>query len=164
MLSFEWQTQGRPLNSFIVGFKTLHFKKYKSYSQMNEGEGDWREGLLMCPIGRHELNPSPQAAQFRSPARWQLCPDDPALHTLHPFGYFRLSPQCSCIQTVRAVARGRSRQTLDKPSVCDSHNLFCNSHLCYKFPALSPHTARVTFLCLDTLERKWILRGQSLSI
>ena len=38
MLSFEWQTQGRPLNSFIEGFKTLHFKKYKSYSQMNEGE------------------------------------------------------------------------------------------------------------------------------
>ena len=38
MLSFEWRTQGRPLNSFIVGFKTLHFKKYKSYSQMNEGE------------------------------------------------------------------------------------------------------------------------------
>lgn len=37
MLSFEWQTQGRPLNSFIAGFKTLHFKKYKSYSQMNEG-------------------------------------------------------------------------------------------------------------------------------
>lgn len=38
MLSFEWRTQGRPLNSFIVGFKTLHFKKYKSYSQMNEVE------------------------------------------------------------------------------------------------------------------------------
>lgn len=53
MLSFEWRTQGRPLNSFIVGFKTLHFKKYKSYSQMNEAErGDWREGLLMCPVGR----------------------------------------------------------------------------------------------------------------
>lgn len=57
--------------------------------------------------------------------------------------------------TTRAVARGRSRQTLDKLSVCDSHNLFCNSHLCYKFPALSPHTARVTFLCLDTLDRVW---------
>lgn len=70
MLSFEWRTQGRPLNSFIVGFKTLHFKKYKSYSQMNEGErGDWREGLLMCPVGRHELNPSPKAAQIHSPAR-----------------------------------------------------------------------------------------------
>lgn len=82
MLSFEWQTQGRPLNSFIVGFKTLHFKKYKSYSQMNEGErGDWREGLLMCPVGRHELNLSPQAAQIHSPVRQLLCPSDPALHT-----------------------------------------------------------------------------------
>lgn len=79
MLSFEWQTQGRPLNSFIVGFKTLHFKKYKSYSQMNEGEtGDWREGLLMCPVGLHELNLSPQAAQIHSPVRWLRCPYDPA--------------------------------------------------------------------------------------
>lgn len=43
MLSFEWQTQGRPLNSFIAGFKTLHFKKYKSYSQMN-GVGGWGGG------------------------------------------------------------------------------------------------------------------------
>lgn len=86
MLSFEWRTQGRPLNSFIVGFKTLHFKKYKSYSQMNEGErGDWREGLLMCPVGRHELNPSPQAAQIHSPVRSLLCPYDPAhgTHLLH---------------------------------------------------------------------------------
>lgn len=39
MLSFEWRTQGRPLNSFIAGFKTLHFKKYKSYSQMNGERG-----------------------------------------------------------------------------------------------------------------------------
>lgn len=86
MLSFEWRTQGRPLNSFIVGFKTLHFKKYKSYSQMNEGErGDWREGLLMCPVGRHELNLSPKAAQIHSPVRWLLCPYDPAPHTQHPF-------------------------------------------------------------------------------
>lgn len=88
MLSFEWQTQGRPLNSFIVGFKTLHFKKYKSYSQMNEGErGDWREGLLMCPVGRHELNLSPQAAQIHSPVRLRLCPRDPTLHTWHPVCY-----------------------------------------------------------------------------
>lgn len=86
MLSFEWRARGRPLNSFIVGFKTLHFKKYKSYSQMNEGErGDWREGLLMCPVGRHELNPSPWAAQIHSPVRWLLRPSDPALHTRHPF-------------------------------------------------------------------------------
>lgn len=86
MLSFEWRTQGRPLNSFIVGFKTLHFKKYKSYSQMNEGErGDWREGLLMCPVGWHELNLSPQAAQIHSPVRWLLCPCDPALHTQPSF-------------------------------------------------------------------------------
>lgn len=86
MLSFEWRTQGRPLNSFIVGFKTLHFKKYKSYSQMNEAErGDWREGLLMCPVGRHELSLSPQAAQIYSPVRRLLCPSDPALHTWHPF-------------------------------------------------------------------------------
>lgn len=90
MLSFECRTQGRPLNSFIAGFKTLHFKKYKSYSQMNEGGGggDWREGLLMCPVGRHELNLSPQAAQIHSPVRWLLCPRDPALHTWHPFTSF----------------------------------------------------------------------------
>lgn len=82
MLSFEWRTQGKALNSFIVGFKTLHFKKYKSYSQMNEGErGDWREGLLMCPVGQHELNLSPKAAQIYSPVSWLLCPYDPAPHT-----------------------------------------------------------------------------------
>lgn len=56
MLSFEWQALGRPLNSFIAGFKTLHFKKYKSYSQMNEGWGVDERELLMCPVGRYELN------------------------------------------------------------------------------------------------------------
>lgn len=72
MLSFEWRTQGRPLNSFIVGFKTLHFKKYKSYSQMNEGErGDWREGLLMCPVGQHELNLLPEL--LKSTLQWDGC-------------------------------------------------------------------------------------------
>lgn len=106
MLSFEWRTQGRPLNSFIVGFKTLHFKKYKSYSQMNEAErGDWREGLLMCPVGRHELSLSPQAAQIHSPVRRRLCPRDPALHTWHPFNSVHMQTQhcmtmrnnCSCL-------------------------------------------------------------------
>lgn len=87
MLSFEWRTQGRPLNSFIAGFKTLHFKKYKSYSQMNGAGGgvDWRAGLLMCPVGWHELSLSPQAAHIHSPVRWLLCPRDPALRSWPPF-------------------------------------------------------------------------------
>lgn len=48
MLSFECRTQGRPLNSFIVGFKTLHFKKYKSYSQMIEREAGIDERGFWC--------------------------------------------------------------------------------------------------------------------
>lgn len=88
MLSFEWQAQGRPLNSFIAGFKTLHFKKYKSYSQMNEGwvcvcvlgGVDERE-LLMCPVGRHKLN-LPEQLKSSLAVRWLTA--QPGTHFTSP--------------------------------------------------------------------------------
>lgn len=164
MLSFEWQTQGRPLNSFIVGFKTLHFKKYKSYSQMNEGErGIDERGFWCVPLDGTSwihlpklLNSALQRDGSFVPMT-QLCTHCTHLGTfdfLHnALAYKQLEMLFG--MTMRAVARGRSGQTLDKPSLYDSHNLFCNSHLCYKFPALSPpYRTRDFSVFSDTLERK----------
>lgn len=86
MLSFEWQAQGRPLNSFIAGFKTLHFKKYKSYSQMNEGWGGGggvERELLMCPVGRRELNLPEQLESALQRGGCSILVAQPGTH-LHP--------------------------------------------------------------------------------
>lgn len=47
----------------------------------------------MCPVGWHELNPSPRAAQIHSPVRRLLCPRDPALHKLAPIYFLQLPPK-----------------------------------------------------------------------
>lgn len=180
MLSFEWRTQGRPLNSFIVGFKTLHFKKYKSYSQMNEGErGDWREGLLMCPVGRHEPSLSPRAAQIHSPVRLPLCPSDPALHTWRPYFNFlqnthshaNTTPDnrsycCACHWEMPRPLTPAPNETLRCPLLISLHYIliaFRRRARMIDFSCWAP--MRLTFLCFQTpLGEKCFLCGQSVSI
>lgn len=172
MLSFEWQTQGRPLNSFIVGFKTLHFKKYKSYSQMNEGErGDWREGLLMCPVGRHELNLSPQAAQIHSPVRWLLCPYDPALHTWHPLSSFNFQRNTATYKQLEMLFGVTMRNAtikllpaLDKLENVHFFGFSLNILPAWLISSVEP-LIHVTFLCFQTpLRQKCSLSGPGVSI